>query len=173
MVCSSCQLSGWQPGQLTLGYTCIPCCIWTPGAWEQCQFPSILSPSLLLQKPGARLSSGAGQEAALGAGRHQGIASPPSASRAIPACSALDYQVPAKAPKASSVPFFSTRWWQAARHRQLRSLKTLLLKVEKARKSWSIPPCHTVVVQNSLHFYVGKHLSTMVTIQLIIWSDMT
>lgn len=97
--------------------------------------------------------------------------SPHSASRTIPASSALDYQVPAKAPKVSSVPFFSTRWWQAARH--LRSLKTLLLKIGKARKTWSSPPYHTFTVQSSLHFYVGEHLLTMVTIQPINSSDTT
>lgn len=76
--------------------------------------------------------------AALGEGRHQSIASSHSASRTILASSALDYQAPAKATKVSSVPFFSTRWWQAARH--LRSLKTLLLKIGKARSS-PLMPC--------------------------------
>lgn len=37
--------------------------------------------------------------------------------------------------KVSSVLFFSTRWWQAARHGQLRSLKTLVLKIGKARNN--------------------------------------
>ena len=74
------------------------------------------------------MSSGAAQEAGLEEGKLQGIASPTSASRTITACSALVYQVPAKALKVSSVPFFNRRWWQAARHRQLKSLKTLLLK---------------------------------------------
>lgn len=52
--------------------------------------------------------------------------------------------------QASLVPFFNRRWWQAARHRQLKSFKT---KKEKASKSWSIP---SVEVQSALPFLCWK-----------------
>lgn len=119
------------------------------GPWETGSGASLLLPSPLVATEtwsSAELRGRPG--AALGEERHQSIASPHLASRTIPASSALDYQVPAKAPKVSSVPFFSTRWWQAARH--FRSLKIALLKIGKARSSPLMPRSYSAELSTLL-----------------------